>query len=162
MGIGSKLLGYKTTDYHLWHNDVMIWKHFPRTWPFVRGIHRSPVNSPHIGHWRGASMFSLICVWINDWVNNGKAGDLKRYRAHYCVIVMVAMTTPGWPMIWRARYFQLWLSFHRHICRTNVMNIIFRRNLIDAPFKMLCQVITSVSIHIHKRLSVLWLSQILQ
>ena len=34
-------------------------------------------------------MFSLICVWINDWVNNRVAGDLRRYRAHYDVIVMM-------------------------------------------------------------------------
>ena len=34
-------------------------------------------------------MFSLICVWINDWVNNREAGDLRRYRAHYDVIVVV-------------------------------------------------------------------------
>ena len=26
------------------HDDVIKWKHFPRYWPFVRGIHRSPVN----------------------------------------------------------------------------------------------------------------------
>ena len=30
-------------------DDVIKWKHFPRYWPFVRGIHRSPVNSPHKG-----------------------------------------------------------------------------------------------------------------
>ena len=70
------------------HDDVIKWKHFPRYWPFVRGIHRSPVNSPHKGQWRGALMFSLICVWINDWVNNREAGDLRPYRAHYDVIVM--------------------------------------------------------------------------
>ena len=72
------------------HNDDVIkLKHFPRYWPFVRGIHRSPVNSPHKGQWRGASMFSLICVWKkNGWVNNREAGDLKRYRAHYDVTVM--------------------------------------------------------------------------
>ena len=29
------------------HNDVIIWKHFPRYWFFVRGNHRSPVDSPH-------------------------------------------------------------------------------------------------------------------
>ena len=29
------------------HDDVIRWKHFPRNWPFVRGIHRGPVNSPH-------------------------------------------------------------------------------------------------------------------
>ena len=42
------------------HDDVIKWKHFPRYWPFVRGIHRSPMTSPHKGQWRGALMFSLI------------------------------------------------------------------------------------------------------
>ena len=29
----------------LWsHDDVIKWKHLPRYWPVVRGIHRSPVN----------------------------------------------------------------------------------------------------------------------
>ena len=45
---------------------------------------------PRKGQWRGALMFSLICAWINLWVNNRKAGDLRRYRAHYDVIVMIA------------------------------------------------------------------------
>ena len=31
---------------------------------------------------------SLICVWINGWVNSREAGDLRRYRTHYDVIVM--------------------------------------------------------------------------
>ena len=39
------------------HDDVIKWKHFPRNWPFVRGIPRSPVNSPHKGQRRGASMY---------------------------------------------------------------------------------------------------------
>ena len=46
------------------HDDVIKCKHFPRNLPCVRGIHRSPVNSPHRGHWRGALMFSLICTLI--------------------------------------------------------------------------------------------------
>ena len=33
-------------------------------------------------------MFSLICAWINGWVNNREAGALRRHRAHYDVIVM--------------------------------------------------------------------------
>ena len=78
----------RLTVSHLSHDDVIKWKHFPRYWPFVRGIHRSPVNSPHKGQWRGALMISLICVWINGWVNSREAGDLRRYRAHYDVIVM--------------------------------------------------------------------------
>ena len=44
------------------HNDVIKWKHFPRYWSFVRGIHRSPVNFPHEGQGRGALKFSLICA----------------------------------------------------------------------------------------------------
>ena len=76
--------------YRKWghHDDVMKWKHFPRCWPFVRGIHRSPVNFPHKGKWRGALMFPLIFVWISGLVNNGEAGDLRRHRAHYDVIIM--------------------------------------------------------------------------
>ena len=77
------------------HDDVIKWKHFPRHWPFVRGIHRSPVNSPHKGQWRGALMFSLIRVWINGWVNSGGAGDLRHYRAHYDVIVMLSVWLRG-------------------------------------------------------------------
>ena len=71
-----------------WHDDVIKWKHFPRYWPFVRGIHRPPVNSPHKGQRRRALMFSLICARINGWVNNRKAGDLRRNHAHYDVSVM--------------------------------------------------------------------------
>ena len=41
------------------HDDVIKWKHFPRNWPFVRGIHRSPVNSPHKGQWRFDVFFDL-------------------------------------------------------------------------------------------------------
>ena len=52
-------------------------------------------------------MFSLICVWINDWVNNGEAGDLRRYRIHYDVIVMgylvksthLVLAKSNWPFI---------------------------------------------------------------
>ena len=46
------------------------------------------MNSPHKGQWREALMFSLICVWINRWVNNREAGDLRRYHGHYDVNVM--------------------------------------------------------------------------
>ena len=78
------------------HDDVIKWKHFPRYWPFVRGIHRSPVNSSHKGQWRGALMFSMICAWINSWVNNRKAGDLRLYRSHYDVTVMPHKRPVAW------------------------------------------------------------------
>ena len=70
------------------HYDVIKWKHFRHYWPFVRGIHSTPVNSLHKGQWWGALMFSLICVWKNGWVNNREAGDLRRYYAHYNITVM--------------------------------------------------------------------------
>ena len=73
----------------IFHDDVIKWKYFPRYWPFVWGIHRLPVNTPHKGQWRRALMFSLICAWSNDWVNNGEAGDLIHHRAHYDVTVMI-------------------------------------------------------------------------
>ena len=52
------------------------------------GIHRSPVNSPYKGQWRWALLFSLICAWINGWVNRREVGDLRRHRTHYDVTVM--------------------------------------------------------------------------
>ena len=48
----------------------------------------SPVNSPHKGQWRGALVFSLICAWRNNWVNNRDAGDLIRHCTHYDITVM--------------------------------------------------------------------------
>ena len=78
---------------NLVRDDVIKWKHFPRYWPFVRGIHRSPVNSPHKGQWRRALVFSLICVWVSGWVNSREAGDLRRYRAHYDVTAMCLYLT---------------------------------------------------------------------
>ena len=69
------------------------WRHQMETFSALLAIcaenSRSPVNSPHKGQWHGAVMFSLICIWINGWVSNREAGDLRRYRAHYDVIVIV-------------------------------------------------------------------------
>ena len=41
----------------------------------------------------------FICVWINDWVNNREAGDVRRYRGHYDVIVMIS-TSWGRDLVW--------------------------------------------------------------
>ena len=68
---------YESASISCWiihfHDDVIKWKHFPLYWPFVRGIHRSPVNSPHKGLWRRTLMFSLICTWTIGWVSNRDA-----------------------------------------------------------------------------------------
>ena len=89
----EKLLSGESHRAVAFHDDVIKWKHFPRYWPFVQGSHRSPVNSPQKDQWRGALMFSLICAWTNSWANNGDAGDLRRHRAHYDVIVLWKVNT---------------------------------------------------------------------
>ena len=68
-----------------WRHQMKTFSHYC---PFVRGIHLSLMNSPHKGQWRGVSVFSFHCAWINDWVNNREAGYLRRHRTHYDVTVM--------------------------------------------------------------------------
>ena len=82
--------GINTTRGNIWHNraarrckklsfssDCIPWCHHMETFSTLLGIYA------------GTLMFSLICAWMNGWVNNREAGDLKRHRAHYYVIVMI-------------------------------------------------------------------------
>ena len=62
------------------------WRHQMETFSMLLAFCEG--NSPNIGQWREALMFSLICAWINGWVNNRDAGDLRRHCAHYDVTVM--------------------------------------------------------------------------
>ena len=77
-------------------------------------------TSPHKGQWRGALMFSLICVWINGRVNNREAGDLRRYRVHYDVIIMGSDhdSTSHFPNQWRYS-----LLTHQRVTWTRWINI---------------------------------------
>ena len=72
----------------LLHYDAIKWKHFPRCWPFVRGIHRSPVDSPQKGQWQGTLAF-FISPWTNSCAKNRDAGDFKRQSARYDVTVVI-------------------------------------------------------------------------
>ena len=80
--------------------DLSWWRHqmgpFSVLLALCAGNSPFPVNSPHNGQWRGALFFSLICVWINDWVNNREAGDLRCHRGHYDVNVMCDYFFPSW------------------------------------------------------------------
>ena len=64
------------------------WRHQMETFSALLALF-SGNYSPHKGQWRRALMFYLIRTWINGWVNNRKAGDLRRNRVHYDVNVMV-------------------------------------------------------------------------
>ena len=81
-----------------WNHTPSVASHIPclprANSPVVRHIQvsasmmTSPVNSPHKGQWREALMISMICTWINGWVNSYDAGDLRPHRAHCDVILM--------------------------------------------------------------------------
>ena len=94
----------------VYHDDVIKWKHFQSYWPYVRGIHRSPVNSPYKGQWRGTVVCSLTCAWINGCRNSGEAGDLRRHGAHYDVTVMSTFVCMwnGWPVFHENNKASLW------------------------------------------------------
>ena len=72
-------------------------------------------TGPHKGQRRGALMFSLIYAWINCWVNTREAGDSRRHRTHFDVIVM--------QMAWFERVFHLTVCFRRHFKRTRHFNL---------------------------------------
>ena len=81
---------------HIDHQDHK-WKPFLRYWSFVRGIHRSQMNSHQKGQWRRALMLSLICAWTNGWVNNRDDSDLRRHRAHGDVNIMLCLKSIDLP-----------------------------------------------------------------
>ena len=84
------------------YDDIIKWKHFPRCWLFVRGIHRQSVNYPHKGQWRWTWMFPSIFAWINGWVSNPEAGDLRRQRAHFDVTVIeLSFFYSKLPVVWQ-------------------------------------------------------------
>ena len=74
------------------HDGVIKSKPFSPYWSFVKGIHRSPVDSPHKDQWRWALFFSLICTKANGSANTRDAGDLRHHCAHYDVTVMIKFT----------------------------------------------------------------------
>ena len=67
------------------HDDVTKWKHFPRYWPFVCGIHRSPVNSPakfpHVG-----GQYHSCCWWLGDTKNQVITNDTGKFHNAHCLL----------------------------------------------------------------------------
>ena len=68
------------------HDDVIKWKHFPRYWLFVWGIHVTddfPTQRPVT---RSFDVFFNLC--LNKRLSKQSWGWWFRHRAHYDVIVM--------------------------------------------------------------------------
>ena len=60
-------------------------------------------------------------LWINDWVNNGEAGDLRRYHAHYVAIVMIMdIIKQNW------HRFPVWGLQSRRLSRFNIKKLILK------------------------------------
>ena len=110
------------------HDDVIKWKYFRVTGPLWPG------NSPYKDKWHGAWMLSLICAWINGWVNNGEAGDLRRHRAHYDVMVMwYVCIVNGTPLycIWEKKEMVLQWCGRFFLCNSNAWWISYYCNSIS-------------------------------
>ena len=120
------------------HLFMMTSSNFLRYWPFARGMHRLPVNSPHKGQWRGALMLSFIYAWINSWVNNREADDFRRHRAHYDVSVMFVQiqTTQLYIFQVMISVFFIRLILQRHNCGLDVQDTKITKqnmNLLESP-----------------------------
>ena len=115
----------------IWIHDSW-WRHQMKTFSALlaisAGIHRSQVNITHKSQWRGALMFSLICAWINGWVNN-EAGDLRRHCAHYDVTAMLLTRLANqqyactWPMNWAWQTSAIHTATRKQIASKNLWRL---------------------------------------
>ena len=76
------------------------WRHQMETFSVLLAIcaGNSPVTGEFPSQRPVTRMFSLICAWINDWVNNHETGDLRHHGAHYDIIVMRISSTVNSPI----------------------------------------------------------------
>ena len=103
-------------EVHAFHYDVIKWKHFPRHCPLCgefTGHRWIPLTK---GSDAELSCFLWSVPWINGWVNNGEAGDLRRYRAHYDITVIDITFLGTTPVNNRINHYNYktvaWLSYH--------------------------------------------------
>ena len=66
-----------------WFRHQAIIDYLLQSWSIINEVFWHSFEGSH-----RALMFSLICAWMNDWVNNREAGDLRHHRAHYDITLM--------------------------------------------------------------------------
>ena len=136
-GLSSQNGNLKNHALILSRDDVIKWKHFLRYWPFVWGIHRSPLNSPHKGQWRGALMFSLISalnkrlskqLW--GWWFETPSRSLWRHCNYFWTFTMHFCTS----------VFALWISIYRlQLLKSISKHIdIYHLNILSPIYGILC------------------------
>ena len=93
-------------------DDVIKWKRFPRYWPFVREIHRSSVDSPHKGQWRGAWIF-FFDLRLHDRLSKQSR---RRWLWYYVTITKCARSIQASIFWFYSGYFglpsNLWYKAH--------------------------------------------------
>ena len=101
---------------------------------FARGVHRSPVDSPHKCQWHRALMSTLLCAWSNGWANNQDTSDLNIHHAHYVSTGMIFLHIPlkQWPYIsWKSiideiiaseTWFPNWSNLSTKIVNLDIMS----------------------------------------
>ena len=85
-------------DTHV-HDDIIKWKHIPRHWPFVRGIHWSPTDSPHKGQWSRAfdvlfdlCLNKLLSKYSKHWLFETPSRSLWRH----CNVITQCQSNNPW------------------------------------------------------------------
>ena len=65
-----------------------------------------------------ALMFSLICAWINGWVNNREAGDLRRHRSYMTSLQW--MLLERWQFLWSVKWQLSYIGKCHIYCKSSV------------------------------------------
>ena len=65
--------------YKSYHDDIIKWKHFPRYWPFVRGIHRKPVM------WDAISLITTQLQWWRLKCRHADFPDVNYFENMFAV-----------------------------------------------------------------------------
>ena len=121
------------------HDDVIKWEHFPHYWPFVRGIHRSPVNSPHKGQWHG-TLNKRFSKQSGGWWFEMPSRPLWRHCNVDCIHRdKLKANIRVWSRIYFVSIYQLHMystsffaEYHLnqiHVCAQDVSNVLVKSNL---------------------------------
>ena len=120
------------------HDHVIKWKHLPRYWPFVRGIHRSPVNSPH--KWPVTRSFDVFFdLRLYKRLSKHSWGwFLRRYHAHDDVTVMQCVNLFDWNLEWCLPGWGGWVpicNMRQSACRCKTLTMFFFSNTMKLHFE---------------------------
>ena len=142
LGCKPKQAIQRTIEFPVIWNTPTWWRHQMETFSALLAICAG--NSSVTGEFpaqrpvtRSFDVFFDLRLNINRWVNNGEAGDLRRYRTHYDVIVMT--------LIWlNCDVITSWTSRHEHCA---MYHLTLHINSPSAPDMVTVNMYTTFIIH---------------